>query len=181
MSSPTPDHARLITAIVDTLVPADDNGPGGSEAGVDAYISGVVRDNEAMRGIYEPSLDALDAYATTSAGAKFADLDLEGRTKVLKALEAGEAEGGFVPDAATFFAILHHNMLEGFFGDPQYGGNIDFAGWKLVGYRGVKLIQTAADQAVNGAPDRPLTGRREALEVALAELAKESGEAVAAK
>jgi gluconate 2-dehydrogenase gamma chain len=179
MSSPTPDHARLITAIVDTLVPADDSGPGGSEAGVDTYIAGVVRDNEAMRGMYEPSLDALDAYATASAGANFADLDLEGRTKVLKALEAGEAEGGFVPDAATFFAILHHNMLEGLFGDPQYGGNVDFAGWKLVGYRGVKLVQAAADQAIDGAPERPLTGRREALDSALAELGQD--EAVAAR
>ena len=172
MSSSTSDQAELITAIADTLVPADDSGPGGSEAGVDTYISGVIRDNEAMRGMYEPSLAALDSYAAESAGARFAELDLEARTKVLKALEAGEAEGGFVPDAATFFAILHHNMLEGFFGDPQYGGNIDFAGWKLVGYRGVKLIQTAEDQALDSAPERPLTGRREAIETALAELSQ---------
>lgn len=168
MSFPTPEQAALLAAVVDTLVPADENGPGGTEAGVDAYIASMLGSNEALLGIYEPSLAALDDYAERSAGARFAELDAERRATVLRALEAGEAEGDFVPDAATFFAILHHNMLEGLFGDPEHGGNVDFAGWKLVGYRGVKLIQSEADQAIDAAPERPLTGRREAIEEALA-------------
>lgn len=170
MSFPTPEQAATLAAIADTLVPPDATGPGGVEAGVDAYLTSMLGQNEVLRGMYETSLAALDEYSSRSAGATFAELDPEGRANVLRALEAGEAEGDFVPDAATFFAILHHNMLEGLFGDPEHGGNRDFAGWKLVGYRGVKLIQTEADQAIDGAPDRPLTGRREAIEAAYAEL-----------
>jgi hypothetical protein len=34
------------------------------------------------------------------------------------------------------------------FGDPAHGGNADFAGWKLIGYPGIKLEVSAAEQAV---------------------------------
>jgi gluconate 2-dehydrogenase gamma chain len=32
--------------------------------------------------------------------------------------------------------MLWQNTGEGFFADPMYGGNRDFAGWKLVGFPG---------------------------------------------
>jgi len=38
------------------------------------------------------------------------------------------------------------------FSDPIHGGNVDFAGWDLMGYPGVKLVWSAEDQAVNSTP-----------------------------
>lgn len=38
----------------------------------------------------------------------------------------------------SFFAVLLHNTLEGFFSDPLYGGNRDMAGWKLIGFPGAR-------------------------------------------
>lgn len=29
-------------------------------------------------------------------------------------------------------------MVEGYFGDPMYGGNKDMAAWKMIGYPGVR-------------------------------------------
>ena len=37
--------------------------------------------------------------------------------------------------------------MEGMFADPVYGGNKDFAGWKLVGFPGAQLFYTGADLA----------------------------------
>jgi len=34
------------------------------------------------------------------------------------------------------------------FSDPVYGGNKNFAGWNLIGYYGVKMPVTAADQKI---------------------------------
>jgi hypothetical protein len=46
--------------------------------------------------------------------------------------------------------------MEGMFADPIYGGNKDFAGWRLVGFPGAQAIFTAADlqnrQAFTRAP-----------------------------
>ena len=46
-------------------------------------------------------------------------------------------------DAKAFFALLWQNTLEGFWSDPQYGGNLDMAGWKLIGFPGARYDQSA--------------------------------------
>jgi gluconate 2-dehydrogenase gamma chain len=50
-------------------------------------------------------------------------------------LEKGEIDLAGAP-AKEFFSMLWQNTGEGFFADPIYGGNRDFAGWKLVGFPG---------------------------------------------
>ena len=35
--------------------------------------------------------------------------------------------------------------MEGMFADPVYGGNKDFAGWRLVGFPGAQMVFTSAD------------------------------------
>jgi hypothetical protein len=35
------------------------------------------------------------------------------------------------------------------FGDPVYGGNQNFAGWDLIGYPGIKLVWSEADQQID--------------------------------
>jgi hypothetical protein len=46
--------------------------------------------------------------------------------------------------------------MEGMFADPVYGGNRDFAGWRLVGFPGAQPVFTSSDmqnrQAFTRAP-----------------------------
>jgi gluconate 2-dehydrogenase gamma chain len=159
MSEPSlgAEHERTIAAIVDTLVPEDEHGPGGIAAGAHQYIVGALADAYAsLRPVYATGLAALDAWTVERHGAPFADLPAGPRADALRAVEAGEAPG-FEPDAATFFAMVHHHMLEGMFGDPRHGGNRDFIGWRLIGFKGVKLVHDEADQRMGEIPDRPLT------------------------
>jgi gluconate 2-dehydrogenase gamma chain len=46
------------------------------------------------------------------------------------------------PSAYGFFSTLQDDATEGFLADPIYGGNRDFAGWKLVGYPGAQRAYT---------------------------------------
>ena len=39
------------------------------------------------------------------------------------------------------------------FSDPIYGGNVNFAGWDLIGYSGIKLVWDAEDQALDAIPE----------------------------
>jgi hypothetical protein len=155
----TEAERATLAAAVDTLVPDDGLGPSGTGAGVDTYIQGMLVGRDPIFEMYRANLAALDVAAGEGG---FAGLDLSARTSLLQQAEADQLEG-FVPNSAMFFGLLHHNMLEGLFGDPQHGGNIGMAGWALQGYKGVKLVQTAEDQRIGPTPDRPLTSRVEAL------------------
>ena len=42
---------------------------------------------------------------------------------------------------------MREHTLQGMFSDPYYGGNADFIGWDMIGYPGVRLATTAAQQA----------------------------------
>ena len=49
--------------------------------------------------------------------------------------------------------------MEGMFADPIYGGNKDFAGWKLVGFPGAQRLYTTADLKNKGVFNRqPIVG-----------------------
>jgi len=41
----------------------------------------------------------------------------------------------FAPSASAFFELVLGHTLEGTFSGPLYGGNRDFIGWQLIGYR----------------------------------------------
>src|SRR6516162_9314724 len=47
--------------------------------------------------------------------------------------------------ATAFFNTVRTHTMEGMFADPIYGGNKDFAGWRLVGFPGGQIEFTAAD------------------------------------
>ncbi len=53
-----------------------------------------------------------------------------------------------VAPSAEFFAELRQRAIEGMFGDPAWGGNIDGAGWRLLGYTGPRLAWSVEDQRI---------------------------------
>ena len=67
--------------------------------------------------------------------------------EVVGAMAEGKATGFTWPTATTFFNTLRTHTIEGMFADPVYGGNKDFAGWRLVGFPGAHPAFTPADMA----------------------------------
>ena len=147
-----PDHhLRTIEAIADRLIPADENGPGALESGVPTYINNSFTSALATeKPAFLAGLAAVDAFARTSHGAPFADLDPIKKDSVLTALENNEAPG-FTPDSRTYFNRIRQLTLEGMFGDPFYGGNKNFAGWDLIRYPGPRMAVSAEDQKLGKA------------------------------
>jgi gluconate 2-dehydrogenase gamma chain len=160
----TPAEAAMVEAIVDRLIPADDLGPGGRQAGCAVFIDRQLHgpygghDGLYMQGPFPPNplptqglqspltprqqyrqgLAALDAYCKAQfTGRGFPDLTAAEQDQVLTGLEKGSVElPGF--SARMLFSALLTNTMEGFFADPIYGGNRDMAGWKLVGFPGTR-------------------------------------------
>jgi gluconate 2-dehydrogenase gamma chain len=154
----TPPQSAILEAMVERLVPADANGPGGKEAGAARYIEqslagGLAGGLSKVAPLYTAGLPAVDAYANSAYGAPFTALPPDKQDAVISDLQSNKATG-FTPDSFTFFSAVHEHTLEGMFADPVYGGNKNFAGWNLVGYPGVKMPVTARDQRV-GVKVRP--------------------------
>ncbi|MGB7480657.1 MAG: gluconate 2-dehydrogenase subunit 3 family protein [Burkholderiaceae bacterium] len=155
------DELAFVNAALARLIPADELGPGAREADVaffiDQQLAGSFGRAETwyMQGpwqkgtpeqgyqlkltpaqLYRVAIPAIDAHCRRSYGGKvFAALAAEQQDEVLHGLEQGKIELESAP-AKDFFSQFWENVNEGFFADPMYGGNRDFAGWKLVGFPG---------------------------------------------
>ena len=157
----TPLEAAVVVALVDTLIPKDDVGPGGVEVGVPIfidrelagaygrgarmYLDGPFGQGTPQQG-YQLPLPPADLYrigiadlndwcVKTRGGKTFDQLSLADRAIALKAVEAGQAEFAQIP-ARTFFSALLQNTMEGYFADPMYGGNRNSAVWRMIGFPG---------------------------------------------
>jgi gluconate 2-dehydrogenase gamma chain len=156
----TPAEAATMSAIVERIIPKDENGPGAIEAGVPRYIDRLLRSDQNTRygpnnphqtltEAYAAGLKAIDAYAQETNGAPFASVSPEKQDAILHAMEESLAPG-FTPNSRVFFGLIREHTMDGMFCDPYYGGNVNFVGWDLTGYPGTKLAYTAAEQSFGG-------------------------------
>jgi gluconate 2-dehydrogenase gamma chain len=154
------EHAFFVAA-ADTIIPADELSPSGSDCGVanfiDRQLAGAYGTGARLyrqgpfpqgkpeqgyqlslnpREFFRAGVASANAYTRKTFGRDFDRLNEEQRVTALKAMEAGKAEfQGF--GSAMFFNALLQITMEGFFADPIYGGNRDMASWKMVGYPGL--------------------------------------------
>jgi gluconate 2-dehydrogenase gamma chain len=64
-------------------------------------------------------------------------LNGEEKDRLLGGMEKGDVKFDNFSSRMLFDAV-YANTMEGFFSDPIYGGNRDMAGWKLIGFPGVR-------------------------------------------
>jgi gluconate 2-dehydrogenase gamma chain len=107
---------------------------------------------------YRAGLAALDRFTRKEHGVRFTRLEAARQDAVLEVLESGEAAG--FPEAKGFFKMVLEDTYEGMFADPEYGGNRDYAGWKLVGYPGAQRAYTA-HELQNGPQYKRVQGLRD--------------------
>ena len=145
-------QGETLRAIVARLIPADDLGPGALEAGAATYIDRALAGPLAgSRDAYRDGLAALDAYARAAKGDHFAALDPADQDALLGDLETN-VPAGFPRGAAAFFELLRTHAIQGTFSDPAHGGNVDFIGWRLLGYPGVRTLVTPDLQRIDRMP-----------------------------
>ena len=155
------ENAATVAAFAERLMPGAPGKPGARDAGVLNYI------DLALAGAYA---DQQDFYRRGLAAARrllqedlhasrSSQLDPAQQDEVITALEQGKASGFIWPTAQAFFNTLRTHTMEGMFADPVYGGNKDFAGWRLVGFPGAQPLFTEADMQSKEAFTRaPITG-----------------------
>ena len=134
----TADEADLVEAITARLVPVDDSGPGAREAGALIYIDRAVAGYfSSLQVFYREGFAAIDALAQRRHRKAFTALGEAEQDTILRAIETPQGPDGS-ERLAQFFAVIHEHTIEGMFGDPVYGGNRDFVGWRMIGFPGAQ-------------------------------------------
>jgi len=132
-------ESATLAAICARIIPTDDNGPGAAEAHAATYIERSLGGWLASsRETYTAGLSAIDQAARANGGRRFVELAAAQQDRVLASMEE-----------TPFFGLVRTHTIQGTFCDPAYGGNQNFVGWDLVGYPGVRLNVTAADQRMS--------------------------------
>jgi gluconate 2-dehydrogenase gamma chain len=154
------EHA-FFAAAADTMIPADELSPSGSDCGVATFIdrqlagaygagARLYRDGPFAKAkpefgyqlplnpleYFRAGIAAANDWSRKTYGKDFDRLAGADRVAALKAMEGGTAEFAGVSSRGFFEALLQITM-EGFFADPVYGGNRNMASWKMVGYPGL--------------------------------------------
>jgi gluconate 2-dehydrogenase gamma chain len=140
------EQAATIAAFSERLMPGAPGKPGARDAGVLNYIdlalAGAYAD---LQDFYRRGLAQLDAYCRATYKQVFTQLEAARQDEVIAAIEQGKASGFTWPRAQEFFNVVRTHTMEGMFADPLYGGNRDFAGWRLVGFPGAQGNFTPPD------------------------------------
>jgi gluconate 2-dehydrogenase gamma chain len=140
------EDAATIAAFAERLMPGAPGRPGARDADVLNYIdlalSGAYAD---MQDFYRRGLAALDRHCRQAYKQPFRQLDAARQDEVIATLAQGKASGFTWPSGVAFFNAVRTHTMEGMFADPVYGGNRNFAGWRLVGFPGAQPEYTRAD------------------------------------
>lgn len=129
--SPTPfqvltsAQAAEVEAIAAQIIPTDST-PGAREAGVVYFIDRALATfDRDKRKLYSNGLNHLQAEAKKKfpKTMKFSTLTAQQQIEALKAVEKSE-----------FFELVRFHTIAGFFANPEYGGNRNRAGWRVIGF-----------------------------------------------
>lgn len=173
----------FVCAAVARLIPEEDEGPGGIATGVPEFIDRQLelpyghgacfymkgpfvpeaeptlgyQDRFAPREIYRLGIAAANDAARQTFQSDFASLAVGVQDQLLGQMEHGQLQFAQVP-ASVFFAQLLRNTHEGYFADPQYGGNRHMMAWRWIGFPGARADFTDwIDQAGRKYPLGPVS------------------------
>lgn len=132
----TEDEAKCMIAICEQIIPADENGPGATQAGVVFYIDKQLDEVFTWeQQNYRDGLRALQHNAEELYGNRFELLDFETQNSFLKRMEtnllpAEPWEG--IPGQSAFFRKMIQHSMQGFYGSPRHGGNRNYISYRMM-------------------------------------------------
>lgn len=125
------EEAAELEAIAARIIPTDDT-PGATEAGVIYFIDTVLGSSrrEALAPIREGLATLQTAARSAHQASAFRSLEPPQQDALLRAIES-----------TPFFNTMRYLTIAGMFSTPEYGGNRDGVGWRLIGFENQHMWQ----------------------------------------
>jgi gluconate 2-dehydrogenase gamma chain len=125
---------QTLRAAMDRIIPSDDY-PGAWDAGVGNYLAiQFQRDLVPHLQTYRAGLDGIDAEARARFQSSFANLTASQQDTTLGRIEAGEVLASWAVPPARFFELLVNTTAEGYYSEPEQGGNRGAISWAMIGF-----------------------------------------------
>ncbi len=157
----TEQQAKVVLAACERIFPADESGPGATQAGAMVYIDRQLADpygTDKYRYTKPPFVESLPGHGyqgkenpqetyragISKLGADFVVLGGPKQDERLKVIEK-----------THFFQLLRQHTIEGMFCDPMHGGNAGLIGWQMLGYPGPRMSYRDQMGKYNGVAYRP--------------------------
>jgi gluconate 2-dehydrogenase gamma chain len=154
-------QAKVIMAACERIFPANESGPGATQAGVVVYIDRQLAGpygTDKNRYTQPPFVESAPGHGyqgkenpqeiyragIQKLGPDFVELDGAKQDERLKGIEK-----------TYFFQLLRQHTIEGMFCDPMHGGNADLIGWQMLGYPGPQMSFRDQIGKYNGVAYRP--------------------------
>ncbi len=143
----TEKEAALINAIIDQIIPADE-WPGAKDAKVCNFIDKqLVSTYTRYQKIYRRGLEGIEASCKMLYQKQFEELSWDDQTSFLKNMDAGklsdmlksyttsQQENNIWSEEfdKTFFSLIRDHTMQGFYGSPRHGGNLNYVSYKMIG------------------------------------------------
>lgn len=127
----TNDDYAIVSAACERVLPKDEDA-GALDANVPEYIDRILQTPqlENMKKNFVPGLAALDRRCERMFKVGFAKATPEQQDEVITIFKNSPETSG----EARWYEMLIVLSLEGYLGDPSYGGNRDQVGWKTLGF-----------------------------------------------
>ncbi len=137
----------VVAAASERILPRDED-PGAQDANVPAYIDRMLQTPELkqMKTDFLQGLAALERRSRSMFQKGFVHASPEQQDELLTIFKDSDPGTG----EAHFYELLVVLTLEGFLGDPSYGGNKDRVGWRLVGFDMVGTVAMAPPEGYDG-------------------------------
>jgi gluconate 2-dehydrogenase gamma chain len=170
----TADEAAFFSAVYDTIIPADNLSPCGTDCGcviyIDRQLAGAWGNGAKLyrngpflpakpehgyqlplspREYFAAGIKAANAWSVKTYGKTFDRISPADRAAALTAMETGQAQFDGL-EAKPFFEALLQSAMEGFFADPMYGGNRGKVSWRMLGYPGLPATWGSKAEALRG-------------------------------
>ncbi|HKB66231.1 MAG TPA: gluconate 2-dehydrogenase subunit 3 family protein [Pyrinomonadaceae bacterium] len=130
----TEQQQQTLRAAVDRVIPPDDY-PGAWQSGVGDYLARQFEgDLRPVFDDYSNGLTALDAEARACFQESFSKLSEADQDHLLGLVESGEVLTTWGVAPSSFFNLLVRTTAEGFYSEPEQGGNRNSASWKMIGF-----------------------------------------------
>ncbi len=127
----TDEEWQTLSAACERFLPKDED-PGALDADVPEYIDRILTTPQLkkMREDFVPGLAAINRRSQRMFKVPYAEAKPEQQDELLQIFKDSPDKSG----ESRWYELLAVLTLEGFLGDPSYGGNKGKVGWALVGF-----------------------------------------------
>jgi hypothetical protein len=130
----TDEQQKTLRAAADRIIPSD-NYPSAWQAGVGDYLAKQFeKDLSPFFDTYCTGLASLEAESLKQFEQSFSSLSDEQKDAILTQVEAGCVFTTWTVSPQNFFKLLINTTAEGFYSEPEQGGNRDGVSWAMIGF-----------------------------------------------